>query len=209
MKKVKTVVSALSLSLVMLFTACSGDSSVEFKRGSYDEAAKKYTTETFGFSVSFDDTWKVYNDSELAQLSGMTASTDEDFKKQLETEGVIFDLAASLTDASKGTSVNITVEDLKVSGNSGLSEESYAEAAADQVKEQFEAQGAKVERAEKGKVTFAGKESACVFFKVTQNGNTVYETQVPVKKGNYMATITFASVDEKTVEELIKKFSAV
>ena len=41
MKKVKTVVSALSLSLVMLFTACSGGSSVDLKRGRYVEAAKK------------------------------------------------------------------------------------------------------------------------------------------------------------------------
>lgn len=44
MKKIKTAASALALSFVMLFTACSGGENVEFKRGNYDESAKKYTS---------------------------------------------------------------------------------------------------------------------------------------------------------------------
>lgn len=133
-------------------------------------------------------------------------STDEDFIKQLDSKGVIFDFYASLAD---GTSINITIENLKTTGNTKFNEESYAKTAADQLKEQFEAAGATVEKSEKGTVTFAGKESHCVFVKISSNGTSVYETQVPIKKGNYMASVTFASSSEETVNELVKKFSAL
>lgn len=146
----------------------------------------------------------------MGKLSGITASdpTDEDFKKQLENTGMIFDLYAAHTDTTTGNSINITVENLKKTGNQGMSEEGYIDASIPQLKEQFGAQGFTVDKAEKGKITFIGKESVCGFVTVSKDGVTVHEVQVTVKKGVYMATVTFASYDEKTLDELVKMFSA-
>lgn len=210
MKNIKTVASALALSFVMLFTACSGSEDVEFKRGKYDESTKKYTSETFGITATLDDTWTVYSDSELAQVGGMTGSTDEDFIKQLDSKGGIFDFYALSTDTTSGTNINITVENLKVTnGNSGISEKVYIEAVIPKIKQQYESMGATVEKTETGTTTFCGKKVDCVFSKVTLNGVTFYQTQVPIKKGKYMAGVTFTSISEDTVNELVKKFSSI
>ena len=207
--KIKTAVSALALSVILLVTGCSGDSGVTFARGKYDTGAKKYTSETFGISATFDDNWEVYDDSKLATVSGVTGSTDEDFIKTLDSKGVIFDLYATNKDAQSGTSINITVENLKKTGNSLLSEENYAKTAVDQIKKQFEAQGGTVDKAEKTKTTFAGKEMHSAEYKVTANGTSVYEIQVFIKKGNYMCSITLASLSEDTVKSLTSKFAAL
>ena len=207
--KIKTAVSALAMSLILIMTGCSGES-VTFARGKYDTSAKKYTSETFGISAAFDDNWEVYGDSELATVSGMKGSSnDEDFISALESNGYVFDFYAVNKDAESGTSINITIDNLKKSGNSLFSEETLAKAAIEQIKEQFEGQGAKMDKANKTTTTFAGTERHSADYKVTANGVSVFEKQIFIKKGGYLCTVTLASLSETTIKELADMFSAV
>ena len=207
--KIKTAVSALAMSLILVVTGCSGES-VTFARGKYDDSAKKYTSETFGISAALDDNWEVYGDSDLATVSGMKGSSnDEDFIEALESNGYVFDFYAANKDVESGTSINITIDNLKKSGNSLFSEENLAKAAIEQIKAQFESQGAALDKAEKTTTTFAGAERHSAEYKVSAGGVTVYEIQIFIKKGGYLCTVTLASVSEETVKGLVDMFSAV
>lgn len=207
--KIKTAVSALAMSLILIVTGCSGDSGVTFERGKYDTSAKKYSSETFGISATFDDNWEIYDDSKLATVSGMKSSTDEDFIKALDSNGYVFDFYAVNKDAESGTSINITIDNLKKSGNMLLSEENLAKTAIEQIKTQFEAQGGTMDKAEKTTITFAGKEMHSAEYKVTAGGVTIYEIQVFIKKGGYLCTVTLASLSEEAVKGLASKFAAL
>ncbi len=207
--KIKTAISALAMSVILVVTGCSGDSGVTFARGKCDTSAKTYSSETFGITATLDDNWEVYDDSKLATVSGISGSSDEDFIKALDSNGYVFDFYATNKDAQSGTSINITVDNLKKSGNSLLNEENLAKTAIDQIKTQFEAQGGTVDKAEKTKTTFAGKEMHSAEYKITAGGITVYEIQIFIKKGNYLCTVTLASLSEDTVKSLTGKFKAL
>ena len=207
--KIKTAASALAMSLILIVTGCSGES-VTFARGKYDTSAKKYTSETFGIAATLDDNWEVYGDSELATVSGMKGSSnDEDFISALDSNGYVFDFYAVNKDEESGTSINITIDNLKKSGNALFSEENLAKAAVEQIKTQFESQGAKMDKANKTTTTFAGTERHSADYKVTANGVAIYEKQIFIKKGGYLCTITLASLSEETVKGLVSNFSAV
>lgn len=206
--KIKTAISALAMSVILVVTGCSGDSGVAFSRGKYDAETKKYISETFGISVTLDDNWEVYDDSKLASLSVITGSSDEDFVNALDSKGYVFDFFAQSYDKNNN-SINISVDNLKNSGDMLLSEEKIAQNSLEQLKTQFEALGSKVEKAEKTTTNFAGKEMHSNEYKIVINGVTVYEIHVFIKKGNYLCSVTLDSFSEDDVKNLAGMFNAL
>lgn len=173
----------------------------EFKRGKIQ--GDTYISEFFGIKVDLSDGyvnggWNIADDSQLASMIGMSNSTEQAFYDTLENQGVIMDLYAQAK-IETGASVNISIENLKVTGSDDLSLEEYLNLGIKQLKD---TQGFSVEYAEIDEVEFMGKTSTAAVYVIYVGGNKIYEVQIPIRKGDYMACITFGYTSEEVMELL-------
>ena len=79
---------------------------------------------------------------------------------------------------------------------------------ADEVIAALESMGLTDVKYELGTMQFAGKEHACVYITGQINGTTLYETQVCVKNGNYVGSITASTVGGDGTGEILGAFEA-
>ena len=76
----------------------------------------------------------------------------------------------------------------------------------DVLKAQFETLGFTADVSE-GTVNFCGEDTRCLNYVISMGDVKVYETQVPVFNGDYLAAITFASDSKTRLDELIAMFT--
>ena len=153
-----------------------------------------YESELMGLRFTRPDTtWGFYSDEEIAELNGYVYELyDEETKKKLESSPVVYDMYSM---DLFGDSVNVNFENLGLVYGVLLSETDYCNAGVSQMEEAFAGAGMTMGESAVGKITFGGKEHACIRLSVEMNGVTVYETVAAVKCGRYMGVITAASQD--------------
>ena len=87
-----------------------------------------------------DETWTIYNDEQLAELSGLTADmfSDEKYKEMMENSNSFTDFFAQ---HSSGASINVMFENLGLLYGSVMSEEQYRTAALQNLSGAYESAG--------------------------------------------------------------------
>lgn len=218
---------SLILALLMAFTlcACADDADVSGTtvKGTpsaepTDEAKAldlgtvsggEYKNAYFGFGCTFDEEW-VYADED--QLLGMVQDTadlvdDEDYKAELLKADIFYDMAVTFSD--EVTNINVVVQNIKAVFGSLLDEEALAEELVKQLPAELEAASMQVQTCELVTVDFAGAEHSGAYIHSLVSGIDLYQLQVYVKVGNYLAAVTLSSTLEENLDAMLTYFYAV
>ena len=154
-----------------------------------EAAGIRYENENIGVGVLLDEDWVIYNDEQLAQLSGLTAEmfSDEKYKEMMEKSNSFTDFFAQ---HSSGASMNVLFENLGLLYGSVLSEEQYRTAAMQNMAGAYESAGFENVQIEENTVDFAGAERVGIHTSCTVNGVNYYVQQVLIKSGSHMGIIS-------------------
>ena len=154
-----------------------------------ETAGIRYENENIGVGVLLDEDWVIYNDEQLAQLSGLTAEmfSDEKYKEMMEKSNSFTDFFAQ---HSSGASMNVLFENLGLLYGSVLSEEQYRTAAMQNMAGAYESAGFENVQIEENTVEFAGAERVGIHTSCTVNGVNYYVQQVLIKAGSHMGIIS-------------------
>lgn len=154
-----------------------------------EAAGMRYENENIGVGVLLDEDWVIYNDEQLAQLSGLTADmfSDEKYKEMMEKSNSFTDFFAQ---HSSGASMNVMFENLGLLYGSVLSEEQYRTAAMQNMAGAYESAGFENVQIEENTVEFAGAERVGIHTSCTVNGVNYYVQQVLIKSGSHMGIIS-------------------
>ena len=154
-----------------------------------EAAGMRYENANIGVGVLLDEDWVIYNDEQLAQLSGLTAEmfSDEKYKEMMEKSNSFTDFFAQ---HSSGASMNVLFENLGLLYGSVLSEEQYRTAAMQNMAGAYESAGFENVQIEENTVDFAGAERVGIHTSCTVNGVNYYVQQVLIKSGSHMGIIS-------------------
>lgn len=153
------------------------------------EAGTRYENETLGIGLQLDDEWYIYNDEELAQLSGATADmfSDEKYQEMLENAKVFTDFFAQ---HNSGASINVSFENLGLLYGAALDEEQYRDLAIQGLEPAYTSAGFTDITVEKNTVDFAGAEHLGILTHCQVQGTDYYVQQVIIKAGTHMGVIS-------------------
>ena len=168
-----------------------------------------YTNEFLGISFNAGDGWVFATAEELASALGFSADAldPENFDDIMSAAGVAMVMYAASADGM--TTVNIVLEDLVRSQAQDITEEEYVQLTKDVVTTSMESAGVENLEYESGVLSFAGETHHAVALQGTIEGIDLYEAQVYIKCGDYMASITIASYMENHVEEVLAMFAGI
>ena len=213
----KWIALLLAALLVMSLAACSPSTPAENQNTATEPAADAPATdsaapESTEPEVDFE-AGTVENNTYTSSLLGITATLDENWyfldreeiAKKLEDGSTYADMYA--TDQSTGATVNVNIQNVGLTALL-VSEEAILEAAEGEVIAALESMGLTDVKYELGTMQFAGKEHACVYITGQINGTTLYETQVCLKNGNYVGSITASTVGGDGTGEILGAFKA-
>lgn len=152
-------------------------------------AGTRYENESLGIGVVLDETWTVYNDEQLAELSGLTADmfSDEKYKEMMENSNSFTDFFAQ---HSSGATINVMFENLGLLYGTVMSEEQYRTAALQNLSGAYESAGFENVEIVENTVDFAGAERIGLLTSCTVNGVNYYVQQVIIKAGNHMGIVS-------------------
>lgn len=162
-----------------------------------------YTNEAIGIRFELDDAWTIFDEAQLAQLSGMTADAldDEAVAKKLEESGIFHAFYATTSDGMNNLS--IAWEDMGTLYGKVIDEETYVEIGIAQLPEALESAGIENATAEATNISFAGQDHAAIVVTGEMMGFGFYETLVCIKTGDYMAVITAASYMDNSTGQIL------
>lgn len=168
-----------------------------------------YTNSVLGLTFTAPEDWIFADNAQLAQMLGLSADAlkPENFQRTLDTAGVAMVMYAASADGL--VNVNIVLENLAKNQAQDITEEQYVQATKDVVVSTMESAGAENLDYESGELLFAGEPHHAVAIQGTIGGADLYEAQVYIKCGNYMACITVASYMENHVEEVLALFEGI
>lgn len=223
----KLVMLSLALIMVLALSACGNDDisgevtntegqtpdnnteTSEPDEATYEMGSMNggvYTNGFIGIGCELDENWVYYNDEQLSDLNGiaMEATNNDDVVAALENGTVIFDMYASSSDGL--ATINVVFENLGVVNGITMDESKYVEAALNYVKDSFESAGGTNIMTEITTIEFAGAERACISSSCEISGVTMYQKQICIKQGHYMAIITPCSFSEDITDNLAAMF---
>lgn len=179
----------------------------EFSLGSTNGGT--YENSFIGISCSLDSSWTYYTDEQISELNGITADNieDEDLAEQLKNSSAFYDMMASADDGI--LSINVVFENLGVLYGMTLDEESYVDTALGTLENTLTASGYSNVSCQKATFDFCGETRYGTSIYAEISGVAVYEKQVCIKSGNYMAVVTLVSVGEDATDSLLELFSAL
>lgn len=199
MKKVSRIFSLIALcALMLLMTACGGQ---KFTHGTI--SGSTYKSDFLGLKATFGSEWDLYSDSRTAAYNGLSDMSASSIETAFKNNGTIYDMVVAKQD---GSSINIVIQDTTKTGS--LKESDYFTTGVELLKRQLEATGAKA-TVGTDSVDFLGKSTRCITVKMSMSGITMYMIQVPIFKGDYIASITFGSLTESDLPGFMEMFTAV
>lgn len=168
-----------------------------------------YSNAFMGFQYTLPDGWSFYDADQMAQLNSWASSnfSDDYIKEQLDSGKVYIDMYAVSTDRMQAQ--NVVLQNLKGSfGSSLLNADTIIDMSLSSVKSQLESQGMTDVTAVKEEASFLGTQQPCVSISATYNDISIYEKEVFIKKGDYIACVTTTSYQTDTTQELFDAYSA-
>lgn len=184
-------------------TTADTEAEVDFETGTVN--GQTYTNDLLGLTLTLDEGWRFLNRDEIDQMMGLTTSlvSDEEIAKSLEEGGAYMDMYAMHEES--GATVNINMQKVGLSALL-LKEDTVLEEAESSVIAALESMGLSNIVYNIGTMNFAGKEHACADISGEISGATLYEKQVCIFEGTYVASITATSVYENNTDTILGWF---
>lgn len=178
----------------------------EFSQGKHDTT--KYENEFIGLGVKIPDDWNFYTDEQMKELNNLTEDYySEEAKEAIENADLIYDMFASNADGSNN--INIVLEKHTVLKVAAMDLKKEVPAAFDAMKESYENMGSTSFNAEMDDIEIDDKEFVSAEYMTGFNGVTLYQRQIFVKCGKYLATITVTATTSAELEKLSESFYLV
>lgn len=200
----KFVAMLLALCMVFCLCACgSGEKEADVQTGTLSGFTWENTF--LGIGCKLDESWTYASEEELAQMIGQTAEMfDEEYAEQLKNADMFYDMMAVTENGL--VSINVIIQNIGLIYGTALSEDKYLELAKEQMEEQFGQTGAENVEVERITRTFAGAEHEGILVSCTIQGVPYYCTQMCIKQGKYIGSVSLCSFSEDLSDFLIGYF---
>lgn len=197
------VAMLLALCMVFCLCACGGEKEAEVKTGTVN--GYTYENTFLGIGCKLDENWTYSTQEELAQMIGQTAEIfDDDYAEKLKDADMFYDMAAV---AAEGlVSINIVIQNIGLIYGMAMSEDKYLEVAEEQMAEQLGNAGMENVQTERITADFAGAERGGLHITCTISGVPYYCTQMCIKQGKYIASISMSSFSEDLGSDMMDYF---
>ena len=144
----------------------------------------------------------------MKELNNLTEDYySEEAKEAIENADLIYDMFASNADGSNN--INIVLEKHTVLKVAAMDLKKEVPAAFDAMKESYENMGSTSFNAEMDDIEIDDKEFVSAEYMTGFNGVTLYQRQIFVKCGKYLATITVTATTSAELEKLSESFYLV
>ncbi len=199
MKRTICVLLVLAALAAML---CGCAEKVTVTRGETTE--NSYTNSSIDVQFTKPDNWRFYSETELAKLMNITAEQfrDEAFMESAKLTSTIEFMAIQV---STGNNVNLTIENLRISGNGRIRLEEYLAAAKKNLQEQMV--GATYIFGQESNVTLGGQEYLRMEATCSYMGTSFKQYMYLRKVGECMILITGTSMNGTGADTFEKMFS--
>ena len=169
--------------------------------------ANKYTNKFAGITLELGAEWTFMTDEQIRQNNEQALGMMGDkYEEAIKAASTFTDMMAT---KSNGTdTVNITFEKL-TGANLLMSEEQYANASRNSLKEALESMGMTDVTTTGGTAPFAGKDHPYIAVSAKYNGVAVYERLVVLKCDNYVVVVAACTWQTDTCKTILDAFKAV
>ncbi len=189
----------ITATLASLLSACALS---KIQRGETTDST--YTNAALGVTFEIPDGWTFYTDEEIAAIMNISADLwkDEDLINNANVSSIIDFMAVQ---TASGNSVNLSIENLKASGNAGISVKEYIEASKKLIREQLT--GATYTFDDDTDVTLGDKTYTRLSATCSYSGVTMKQYLYIRKVGSHMVVITATSTNGTNANVFEKMFS--
>ena len=177
----------------------------DFSIGTRD--GKIYTNDFFGLKLTVADDWTLLDENEIAKISSTVQDNinDKIIKESIHSGETCFIMYAMKDDKSQN--VNMSVQKLPYQTElADFDINSYVEKSIEETKELLPQNGFEDLTVEKANITFLSEEVPAIKIKAKYKDNDIYETQVYIFKGSYMASITATSLGTDNTQNSLNVF---
>lgn len=189
----RILIAAALCALTLMMTACGKDNT-SYAHGVC--SGTTYTSNFLGLKADFGSGCMFIADDMLAKALGIPDMSPDNVQTAFDKTGSITEMSVIL---AGGDSVDITIHDSKKTG-APVGDEYF-----DLAKQHLSEENIPVTI---GTVNFLGKNTRCIEYSITVLGKTVYETLIPIFKGDYIACVSFSSAQKENIKPLIDCFKA-
>lgn len=167
-----------------------------------DYYGNSYNNISLNLGLSLPNEWTVSETSELAELNKMDEDKMlSDFESLMEDTQVAYLMFAQ--DSTGADNTNLIVENLKFSGNSGITPEEFIEMSADNTKAMLEQAGATDIELTPSSISFGGERHAVQILSYTLMDAHIYQEQILFPAGDdYMAILTITGNTETILSRI-------
>lgn len=203
----KAIALLLVLCMVLSLCACGGKAEEPSVRTG-TVSGYKYENSFLGIGCELDENWTYASEEELSQIIGLTAEMfDDEYADKLKEQDMFYDMMAVTEEGL--VSINVVIQNIGLLYGVALSEEKYLDVAEETVTQELGSAG--MDNVKTARITkdFAGSEHNGIHISSTIQGVPYYCTQMCIKQGKYIATISLYSFSEDLGDELISYFYAI
>ncbi len=171
----------------------------------------KYENGYFGFGCELDENWIYANEEQLLAMVQTTADlvNDADAKDKILDADMFYDMLAVYGDGTGSTTINVVVENIGFAYGTLLDEESMVEQTIKELPDQLKAASMEVQSCEHYTAVLGSTEHDAIYTHSTVNGTDIYQLQVFVKVGSYVAIVTLSSPLEDNIDAMLSFFYGV
>lgn len=196
-----------ALMLTLGITACGGSDNnarvdAQFSIGS--KTSSVYANRFFDISFTLpDENWRILTEEEVALTVSATQAQLKDVasvKQALESGDTFFDLIA--LDQTTNAQVNVVITKVP-SSMEDVTPEAVVDSGLAELGTALESMGASGIDGTRTTVNFQGETVPGADIRFTMSGMQVYEKQVALVKGSYVATVTVSSYGTDRTQELL------
>lgn len=165
----------------------------------------KYESEFLSIGCPLPENFSFYTDEEIKELNNTaTDLAGEEYEKLMKESTLVYDMMASSKDQM--SSLNIVLEKSNAATVAMFDLEKNGDTIAQSAKQSLESVGFTDVNYTVTTTEFLGKDAQCLKWDMKMGTEDYYEMQVFVKAFSYLATITVASDEISTCENILASF---
>ena len=178
-----------------------------FRTGNIREStlAAAYTNRFFGLRFKLPEDWSFVPEEEIEQANAAAGTTYDEIGEYLKNGGALLEMSASHYRGAGAA--NVSIQRIAVVVRDVVEPEDLAQRSSAYIEDAFRAKGATDIAVSRGTVQFLDEETPCVKVSAMLEGIPVYQTQVFMVKGSYIADIMAVSYRQDITEEILSAFS--
>ena len=176
----------------------------EFALGVID--GNTYKNEFAGITFVADNDWEYYSDEKIRELNSFASDlAGEDYKNAVKNANLLYDMFVAKSDSTQN--VNIIFQKCTPAVLENFEAKKFLEGTLSTTKDALTNIGASSVDYEIGKITMGNVEFDCLFLTSVYNNVTLYQAQVVIVRGEYLATISISADSSENLTKIADKFN--